>query len=258
MNKKKVFIIVAIVALILLIVVLTKGLKPKKADKLTAKEIKEDVKNNINDLTTTDLNYEKFKNIIGENVPNVHIALGKDSYLRNKPSAKVISKYNLTKYVNLQEQLAKKVEQRYLNSLNYKIKETIDMGDQICQKVEISSYYYALYLYDYLDLTNNMTDVGAEDAATNEKAQVEFYKNSVKALKVLDAHLDDYENTTKEKVEDDICYKNGKIDSDDMLGFVGALQGENYSNMNISSVINQNKAKERLAKYLEEAKNINI
>ena len=259
MNKKKIFIIIAVVALIAIITITILNItKPKKADKKTEKEIKEETKNTINTITSEDLTYEKFKQIIGTDVPNVHIAVGPNSYLRNKPSDKVIKKYNLSKYVNLQEKLVKRVEKRYLDSLEYNVKDTIDMGGQVCQEVEISSYYYALYLYDLIDLTNEIATNGPEDAATNEKAAAEYYKGQVKALQVLDNHLDDYENTTKEKITTGVCYKNGIVDSDDMIGFVGALQGENYSNMNMDSEINQNRAKERLAKYLEEAKNINI
>lgn len=259
MNKKKLYIVVALIALVALIILVIINIpKPKKAEKITAKEIKEETKTTVESLITTELDYDKFTSIVGKNVPNVHIALGPNSYLRNKPSDEVMKKYNLTKYISQQEQLVKKVEKRYLDSLNYEIKDTLEAGNQICQDVEIISYYYALYLYDFIELSNNIVSADAEDAATSKKAQAEYYKGCIKALKVLDNHLDDYENTEKEKITASICYKNGKADSNEVLSLIGALQGENYSNMNMSSELNQVKANERLAKYLEEAKNINI
>ena len=78
-------------------------------------------------------------------------------------------------------------------------------------------------------------------------------------MMVLDKHLDDYENKTKEKVSANICYVNGEPkSSDEILGFIGALQGENYSNNNFSIKLNLDKANNRLTKYLKEAENIEV
>ena len=43
-----------------------------------------------------------------------------------------------------------------------------------------------------------------------------------------------------------------------MLGFILSLQGERYSNMDFSKEINIKRSDERLAKYIEEAKQVKI
>lgn len=259
MKKKTYIIIIILVILVLATVVASTKRLNKIKETYTNKELNEKTEDVTSDIINTDLTYEKFTKIIGQNVPNVHIPVGPNSYLRNKPEDKLIKKYNLENYVKEQEELVKKVEKRYLDNLNYEILGTVDKDGESCQIVKITSYYYALYLNDFINLTNNLLDKDLADIVTSEKTQIEYYKVHVAALKILDNHLDDYENKEKESVEVTVCYVNGKIkSSDEMLGFILSLQGERYSNMDFSKEINIKRSDERLAKYIEEAKQVKI
>ena len=98
-----------------------------------------------------------------------------------------------------------------------------------------------------------------EDIVTNVKTQIAFYKVQVLGMKVLDKHLDEYDNKNKESIDVQVCYKNGKFETkDDALGFILSLQGERYTNNDFSIPSNVKRAEARLAKYLKEAKETKI
>ncbi len=224
---------------------------------------KEDLEEKTNEIATkvtdTNLTYNEFTKIVGKKVPNVHIAVGPNSYLRNKPEAKLIKKYNLEKYVKIQEELVQKVERKYLDNLNYEVVDTTFTSNEFCQKIKITSYYYAAYLDDLINITTNLLDKDLEDITKSEKTQVEYYKAQVIALKVLDNHLDEYDNVTNESVEMPVCYVNGKFkNSDEAISFIESLQGGRYKNMDFSNNENIKKADERVKTYVEEAKQIQI
>ena len=257
--KKNIYILIIVIIVGLIITVLINSNKATKINSLDEKKLKEKTENIAEEITDNDFTYDKFTSIVGKNVPNVNIAVGPNSYLRNKPEDKLIKKYKLEKYTEIQEKLVQNVEKKYLDSLNYEVTSTKGNNHEYCQNVKITSYYYSLYLYDFINITNGLLNKDLEDIATSEKTQIEYYKSHVTALKVLDSHLDDYENTTNESIEKEICFVNGQISSkDEALGFILALQGENYPNMNFSAEINVKRAQERLDKYLKEAANVKI
>ncbi|MBR3199055.1 MAG: hypothetical protein IKG27_03475 [Bacilli bacterium] len=256
---KKVYITLMILSASCIIFITANRHILNNSNNYTKEELEEKTKEITDTLTNTNLTYDEFTKLVGEKVPNVHIAVGPNSYLRNKPTDKQIKKYKLENYLNLQEQLVQKVERKYLDNLHYEILETTYSGNEVCQKVNITSYYYATYLDDLINITSNLTNKDLDDIATSEKTQIEFFKVQVLALKVLDNHLEDYNNVNNESVIFPVCYVNGKIkNSDDMIGFIGALQGERYENMDYSKNENIKKADERVKKYLEEAKQIKI
>lgn len=257
MNKKNLKLIIIPLAILVLIVIII-NLQPKyKLDNAEKERIKKEVINNADTLSNEAMTIEKLKEIVGEDSINVLIAVGEDSYLRNKPTQKVLTKYNLRDLETRQDELVSKVEERYLNNLEYQVVgEEID-GNSICEVIEIKTYYYALYLNDYINLTNKLNPNSLEDVTENDESAVEYYKAQLKALEVLNNHLDDYENTTNEKETIRVCYKNGKVeDHNQMLSLNLALQGEMYENMNANNPDNVKASNDRLEKYTKEAENI--
>jgi hypothetical protein len=251
MKKKKIIILVALLVIILIMIII---LWPKyKVDEEEEKRLKKQTNEALTSITNEDISYKEMKKIIGKDITNVHITVGENSYLRNRPSNKVIKEYKLSSYVLKQEQLAKKVEERYLSNLEYKITSTEVNGNEVCENIEIKTYYYALYLIDLINLTNEIAGDNVEDVSENVQTEIKFFKSQVKALEVLDKHLDDYENETNETINQKVCYKNGKIkDADEMLSLAVALQGETYENCDFSNQNNSLMAEQRLEKYLKE------
>ena len=253
--KKKILIGIAVVLFIILVVWL---FIPKyELTSVEKKKIHNEVLNHMDKLTNENVTFEDFQAVLGKNIANVVVAVGKDSYLRNKPSEKVISQYHLSELEEEQERLVKKVEDRYLNNLDYQIVDEIEDNNKLCEVIEIKTYYYALYLYDYIELTNSLLTFDIQDASVDDKASAEYYQAQLKALRVLDRHLDDYENITNEKETITVCYKNGEFaDQNEAVTLNSALQGEMYSNMDFSNQDNVNLAHERLTKYLKEVEEL--
>lgn len=259
-KNKKITIIIITVILCLTIAVTVLVLKSQGEQKITKEEIQETTKltnNNIDTIESDNITYDKITSLIGKKISNIHINIGPNSYLRNRPSEEVIQQYKLEDYINLQEKLADKVEKKYLDNLQYKIIDTKKQDNQICQTIEITSYYYALYLHDLINLTNSLATYDVEDVSQSIQAEVDLFKSQVKAMQVLDNHLNDYDNTLKETTTGTLCYVNQElVGGDNLLSFIGALQGETYGNCNFSAPVNITASDNRLKQYLKEAKEI--
>lgn len=248
--KKKIVIIVLVILVLLVLIFIPKG---KEITKKEIKEYKEKTTEKIDTITNEDVTFDSFKKEIGKNITNVHITVGENSYLRNRPSKEIIKKYDLEKLVQKEDSLADEVEKRYLSALEYDIVKTDVKKNKVCYEVEIKTYYYALYLIDLINLTNEIAPGDVADASESVEAEVEYFKALVKSEEILSNYLDDYENKTNEKTSATVCYKNGKVESEDqMLSLAVALQGETYSNCNFSLKEVQNQANERMAKYLKD------
>ncbi len=260
MPKKKKYVIIGIILVILVVIVLllVKSSQPKYEYSTEEKEqIKEEVLTKADSLASENVTLKDVQNILNdENALNVLVTVGEQSYLRNKPSDELIEKYSLQSLVSQQEHYVSKVEERYLKNLQYKVvSETIE-GNELCENIEIITYYYSLYLNDYINIISNLLTFDLENIEKNEKNKVEYYKLQLKALKVLDNHLDDYENVNQEKEELQICYENGELkDESQLLTLTIALQGELYSNMNMSDPDVMKQTSERLNNYLKEIEN---
>lgn len=245
---------ILLVILVIIVVVGIYILSPKYS--VTNKEknrIKKEILDNISSLSSNDISFDEYKDIVDTDIYNVSVPVGNDSYLKNKPTEKIISKYKLQELVNLQEELSNKVEKRYLDNLEYRVTATYSDGDYVYERVQIVTYYYALYLHDYLDLVNALYD-NKDNPFSSEEGAYKYYKALVIALQVLDKHLDDYDNKDRDHVNYEMKYYRGKPDSDSMYSLAMALQGYTYPNMDFSVNENVLKASERVKKYLEEAK----
>lgn len=247
---------IILIGFVLIVVFILLGVFLPKQEKITEEDIKkyeDTTTSNIDKIISPEITFEKMEKIVGKDITNVHITIGKNSYLRNRPSDEVIEKYNLNDLVAKQEKLVKQVESRYLNALEYGILDSEIKKNKVCQTIEISTYYYALYLIDLINLTNAIVDEDLPDVEKNVETEIAYFKGQVAATEILNNHLDDYENISKEKTTSTVCYKNGKIEKDDqMLSLIIAMQGETYSNCDFSKKENQKLADQRLSKYVKE------
>ncbi len=272
-KKKKILIALVIVGFISIMTMIAFKTKnhesseniPKKHYKYTTEKkekIKNDVLSNISSITSEDATIDNLKKVTSEKEAiNVFLTVGEESYLRNKPSDEIIKNYDLSSLIEQQKYYVGRVEKKYLDNLKYEVVSE-EVGDgKLCENIEIVTYYYSLYLNDYINITSSLTDFIVDDDNDTKKEKeekiVKNYKIQVAALRVLDNYLDDYDNFSKEKEEVKICYEDGKLkDKDQMLTLLIALQGELYSNMNMGDEVVARKSDERLQKYLKEIGNI--
>ena len=269
--KKKEFLI-ALIIISLIIIILLINLKNFSGNSKTSiikkpvynytpekkEEIKNEVINNISAITSEETTIDNLKKIVSQkDIVNVFLTTGENSYLRNKPSDEIIEKYNLSSLKEQQEYYVSRVEKKYLDNLKYEVvSEEVGEGS-LCENIEITTYYYSLYLNDYINITSSLENEIIDEKKDTKKEQeekiVKNYKNQIAALKVLDNYLDDYDNFSKEKEEVKICYEDGELkDKDQILTLLIALQGELYSNMDMNNEVVLKKSNERLEKYLKE------
>ena len=258
MKKKTILLIISIITIILIVSLMYFFSLKKNTYHYSTQEkakIKKEIQESANTLTSESVTLDDVKNILKDKKAlNIFVTVGEQSYLNNKPTDKIIKKYNLQSLVQEQKKYVSKVEKKYLDNLKYEIVSESVEGNRLCENIEIVTYYYSLYLNDYINIMSSELDFPLEDIE-KEKNQVEYYKLQVQALKVLDNYLDDYDNIKHEKEKVEVCYRNGALeDESQMLTLSIALQGELYSNMDMNDETVVNKANERLQKYLEEIK----
>ena len=258
MSKKKKIIILSVIGIILVILLMVNLMFNRYHYSEKKKvEIKRSVSQKMESLTDEKVTIDDVRKILNDNnIANVLVTLGENSYLRNKPSNDIIEQNNLQSLVEQQEYYVSRVEKKYLDSLSYKIVSEEVNGNDLCENIEIVTYYYSMYLNDYINMVSQIIDfpINEMDDLTY---QIEYYKMQIKIMKVLDNYLDDYDNIKKEKEHLKVCYHNGKLkDESQMLTLVIALQGELYDNVNMSDSKVIEKSNQRLDKYIEEYKNI--
>ena len=85
---KKVYITLMILSASCIIFITANRHILNNSNNYTKEELEEKTKEITDTLTNTNLTYDEFTKLVGEKVPNVHIAVGPNSYLRNKPTDK--------------------------------------------------------------------------------------------------------------------------------------------------------------------------
>lgn len=226
-------------------------------EKITEKDLlnsEKKVDSFLEKLTNKDVKFSDYKAIVGsDKVVNVNLVLGDDSYLKNRPDNSIIEKNKLEYYVKKQDEYAKIVQNEYSSALKYEISENyIDIG-KVCHHIKLKSFYYSLYLYDLIDLTNAISSASASAASVNSNAEIIFFKAQVTAMAVLNNHIDFYRNKTDEMSELFYCPS-----SDEITTLVTFMMGEMYANSDFSSDKVVRESNERIANYLKESKSISF
>lgn len=255
MNKRLMLIIILIICIGLTIYFALKNSDEEK-NKLGNDPVK-NTENVIKKVLSKETKEEELKEITGDEQVKFNIILGEDSMLRNKPSNKLIEKYNLTSYVSVQDSVSTQLEDTFLQNIDYKIVSSEkNESDEVVQTIEVVGFYYELFMADHSLLSSLLFEKGTGKTIVNEKDEkdgIEFYKASVVALKMMEPYINDYENYG-EKVTFNIIYVDGKPkNSDQMLTLLLNLRGMNYPNMNFSVPEMKKAQEERVKKYLDTA-----
>lgn len=247
MKKKIILIVIILVGFGLLIggVVIsvftpstTNKPKTELKDIQTEQVTKDEVTKYIELLYSDDVTIAKVEKFTGSDIGNDVLFIGEDSYLRERPSNKVINKYNLQEYKNKQDIYASNVEKIMRDNLDYQLGEYIvsEEGD-IVQKFSYRTYYYQLYLGDLNEVINilmpsvfdNYSEMLVRDLT--EEELVKMYQLKIKALEVMNDYVNNYVNND-EIISFDLIYKkeNNKI-LQDYFSLLVQLSGSFYQNV---------------------------
>ena len=159
-----------------------------------------------------------------DNIESLNIITGPDSYTRVTPSKRVTDKNNLDDYVSKAAELSKKLEKEIKDNLDYSILASNTTGNVKTYMVTLKSYFYYIYMFDLNNLQEIiLTNSGLEDNEVNE------YKAKVKAMEILDKHLDNYQNESDETTAI-VTYtlNDSEATSQSLYDYLLILEGENY------------------------------
>lgn len=198
--------------------------------------------NTLKDIVLSkDSNLDDIKKLIDQDIQPYFIIIGKDNYMKTKP--KVNTKEDLSKYDEIAKKYSDILEDTYLSKTKFEISEDSDHN----VIVKITPWNFSFYRQDlgYLigKLSNfNQERINISSDEDNQKILVKQYKALVNGMKILNNHLDDYENDG-EVIEHVIHYTDGKADKYDMYTLFKVMGGTMESEVR-ESIVDQ---------YIEEA-----
>ena len=250
-NKiKNIIPIVAILIVAILLIVLFS--ERKKASPPNKERIVEDVIQNV--FYNDSLSSKELSATINSVLPSDEIFIGKDSYITYKPSNEIIEKYKLESYVAMQDEYAPAVRKKFDENTSYKITSTTDTE----VFMDVIPWYYSQYTQDLMAIMNKIMEYAKyEIDETNiniEEYTVNEYKARVLGMRILNSHLDEYDNVTGETRKVLLDYGGGsepeKNDYYTLYLVLGGVTAEKAPSME--------KQEERVNNYIQEAINNNI
>lgn len=219
-----------------------KNLSGELKDIQTEEVTKDEITKYIELLYNDDVTVEKVEKFTGSDVGSEMLFIGKDSYLREMPSKKIMNTYKLDEYREKQDIYVSNVEKLMRDNLDYQLGEYIvsEEGD-IVQEFRYRTYYYQLYLGDLNEIMNrlipnvftNYSEMLVRDFTEEELAKM--YQLKVKALEIMNDYINNYVNNN-EVVSFDLIYKkdNNKI-LQDYFSLLMQLNGSFYQNVSFQT-----------------------
>ena len=248
-------IIIISILLVIMILVLVTTMIPKMIpfDKKT-------YVNNIvkNVFYNQNVSLEKLEQTLKQPMINEVIFIGKDSALRYKPNERTIKKYGLQKYEEAQDNYSKKVESIAKEKIDYrKISETKNSLQYTIKPWYIYKYSYDLNILKELIMKDAGFDFTKENMFTDEYT-INEYKARVVALKILNNHLNDYDNVDNELIEFKLMFNGEEARDSELLSLYYNMEG-------VTSKTSPNKMSEKeiqkeiskMKKYLKNDKSYN-
>ena len=235
------------VMIISLIVSLIVNNKPFNKEKYVDKIVEEVFLNK-------NISIEQLENTLQQPMINEVTFIGKDSALRYRPNQKIIKANELQKYIEAQDKYSEKVENIAIENISYKI----DKINKNSINYKIRPWYIYKYSYDLNILKELiMKDAKFEISEKNvfkEEYEVNEFKARVVALKILDNHLEDYDNKDNEILELKFIFNGKRAAENELLSLYYNMEGvtSKYSpnKMNEEAL---KKEKEKMKEYLKES-----
>lgn len=213
--------------------------KEKKLKDIQTEQVtKDEITGYIELLYSDKATIEDVKKIADADISGDMLFIGKDSYLRQTPSNKIMTRYSLGEYKKKQDIYASNVEKLMRKNLDYQLGEYIvsEEGD-IVQKFSYRTYYYQLYLGDLNQLISTLMPNVFEDYSSmlvrevNDEELAKMYQLKVKALEIMNDYINNYVNEN-EVVSFDLIYKKqGDKIVQDYFSLLMQLNGSFYQNV---------------------------
>ncbi len=228
----------------------------KDENKLSKKDVVENIINDVfyNDSTTI----KKLNGVMNAQIIPEEVFIGPDSYIRNKPSERIIKKYKLEKYEKTQDKYSVEVEDKLKSAAKYRI---TDYNDSIVS-LEIEPWYYYNYSNDLTSLSIELMKLVNFDIEnidfSSEVFIVTEYKARIVSMRILNEYLDEYNNDNNEVREVDIEFDNDKPREFAYYTLYEVLEGATSDYSYEKDNEYSEKQSIRLKGYIEKAKKDNL
>lgn len=167
---------------------------------------------NLNDKILSGITKEEIREMTGVNFDSRFILIGSDSYLRQS----IKTKSDISEYEESMNLYAGFVEEAIKNNFESNVEETItSVEGDVVVRILFKTYYYNLYLYDLdLIMSKILNSAGYDNKKPEDekKYNLDEFKAKVKAMEILNDHLNEYQNNY-EYFNTEIIFKNGNLSS---------------------------------------------
>lgn len=261
-SKRKIDVrrIIVIVVLILVLIALVLGFYFYfNNDSDVTLESGQDVKNyieKVNTLVLDGVHGDRLQKKLNFEVDDELVMVGEASYQRSKPSNDIIKEYNLNEYVQEAKTLADTLEEKIKDNFNVEIKDQSKDGEYLVSSVNYRTFYYYAYISDLKGLQSEiLSKIGitySDSEDLDDETIANQYKAKVKAMQILNKHLDTYVNDD-ETLNFDLYLEAGKSseNSDQITWYLYNILGYNYVSFDAYD-------QSRVEEYAKEISNKNV
>lgn len=256
--KKKLWIIVVIVVIICSSLLIINKIDHKDKKNYSNKDFENKV-NVLNKKIISGMDKKDYKKFTGEEFIAQDILIGDESFLKEKLSEALRKKVNISNYETKMYEYANNVEKMIKDNFESNVIETLTSGEgDTIVKLTYKPYYYTLYLYDLENLISNLLefagyskDIPDKDA---DKGMIDYYKAKIKAMEIMDDHLENYRNDY-EYFDQDIIFKKGNLDAVNpyIESYLLTISGSLSKNINFTDTNYLSKRKKIVDSYINNA-----
>lgn len=239
MRKKIIALVASVLIIICLALALYFYLNPPEMKVESALEAEKYI-NEVNSLIIKGSSKKRIKKVLKFDLECELIMVGKDAYQRKRPADEIIQKYDLNSYAFEAERLSSNLEEKIKDNYSVKTIKTSKENNFYVSKINYQTFYYAAYVGDLKSLETEIlakTGLHYDDKSEKDEEIANKYKAKVKAMQILDKHLDNYINKN-EKLSFDLYLMEGKSSQskNEVKGYLYGILGYNYEKFELYNV----------------------
>ena len=203
--KKNVILIVIVILTVIVIIMSSLELEQKNVEKEEKEEkevvlIPEEVEENLEEFTAEAVSSEQTLKSIKKLTNNDYIDISHSMYGKDASTNATVDKdlkgnVDLSAYEKVQKKLVDKLEKKMQDSYTYEYLTDFVYEEPIIatREIRFTSYLYCYYYNDVSYLIGYiMEKSGYDGTETYKEYAIAEYKAKIKAMQILDSHLDDY------------------------------------------------------------------
>lgn len=173
-----------------------KKIEEEKEIVLIPEEVEENLENFTSESVSSDVTLKSLENLTNnEHIDISHAMYGKDASTNETVDKDLKGNLDLSAYEKVQKKLVKKLEKKMQDSYTYEYTTDFIYEEPTLatRGIKFTSYLYCYYYNDVSYLMGYLMEKSGYDGnETYKEYIIGEYKAKIKAMQILDSHLDDY------------------------------------------------------------------